>query len=222
MIVNQELLEENMFPDFRKKTRIQEKILNERVIKPVLFSGFIAYLSLLVVNISIASLFGYTIFSNYISDLGKSSIIPFPFFNDIVSIFGGMLTIFSNLYLVCRLKTQYRPSKCSKEFVKVGFLSGIIGAIGYVFLGIFSLDRAGPGQWYHGASMGFSFGRFLFSIFFYSINMVLTHKCHLKKVGIYGMIFPLIFLLLYAFTNYPLAEWMLLCSILVFYLLIFR
>ena len=224
MVVKQELVEENVFPRFQqeRKSSIMEKLLVESHIKPVIFSGFVAYLSLLVVNISMASLFGYTVLTNYISDLGKRSVIPFSFMSDGISIFGGMITILSNLYLVRKLKTQYRPSKCSKEFVKVGFLSGIIGAIGYIFLGVFSLDRAGPGQWYHGAAMGFSFGGFLVSIFFYSITMVLTHECRLKKVGAYGMTFPFMFLVMFACTNHPLAEWLLLGSILVFYLLIFK
>ena len=224
MVVKQELVEENVFPRFQqgRKSSLMEKLLVESHLKPVLFSGFVMYLSLLVVNISMASLFGYTVVTNYISDLGKGTIIPFPSMSDGISIFGGVITILSNFYLIRKLRTQYRPSKCSREFVKLGFLSGIIGAFGYIFLGVFSLDRAGPGQWYHGAAMGVSFGGFLVSIFFYSITMVLTHECRLKKVGAYGMSFPFIFLALFACTNHPLAEWLLLGSILAFYLLIFK
>lgn len=218
MIVSQDLLEEKIIPEFRKKIKIQDKILNEKTITLSLFAGLIAYLLLLIENIILASLFGYNILTNYISELGKSTIIPFPFLNDGVSIFGGIIMVFSNFYFVRRLKNQYRPSRCSKIFVKLGFLSGIIGAIGYIFLGIFSLDRAGPGELYHGASMGFSFGGFLFSIFFYSLNNVLTHKCNLKKVGVYGITFPFIFLVLYGSTNNPLAEWILLYSIVAFFL----
>jgi len=224
MIVNQDLLEENIIPDFRKKSKImvQDKILSEQFIKPLLFVGFIAYLLLLIENIILASLFGYNILTNYISELGKSSIIPFPFFNDGIAILGGIITVFSNLYFIRKLKTQYRPSRCSKAFVKLGFLSGIIGAVGYIFLGVFSLDRAGPGELYHGISMGFSFGGFLFSIFFYSLNLVLTHNCNLKRVGFYGIFFPLICFTWYALTNNPLAEWIALYSILMFYLLILK
>ncbi|MHA1671497.1 MAG: hypothetical protein ACTSV5_13105 [Promethearchaeota archaeon] len=215
--------EENMIPNFfQKKINVQDKILNERIIKSLLFSGFITYLLLLIENIILASFFGYNILTNYISELGKSSIIPFPFLNDGVSILGGIITVFCNFYFVRKLKTQYRPSQCSKVFVKLGFISGIIGAVGYIFLGIFSLDRAGPGEWYHGASMGFSFGGFIFSIFFYSLNLVLTHECNLKKVGLYGITFPLICFAWYALTNNPLAEWISLYSILVFYLLILK
>ena len=70
--------------------------------------------------------------------------------------------------------------------------------------------------------MGFSFGGFLISIFFYGLNNVLTHECNLKKVGMYGITFPLICFVLYASTNNPLTEWILLCSILSFYLLSFQ
>ncbi|MBY9004475.1 MAG: hypothetical protein KGD73_10920 [Candidatus Lokiarchaeota archaeon] len=59
MIVNQELLEENIIPDFRKKIKISDKILNEKTITLSLFAGLIAYLLLLIENIILASLFGY-------------------------------------------------------------------------------------------------------------------------------------------------------------------
>ncbi len=212
MIIKQEILEKFSF--ITKKQRL----FNERNFKIFLFSGYLTYLTLLTIDIILASMFGFTIVNNYISELGKASVIPFPLFHDSIAILGGVITIFSNLYFFRRLKTQYRPSKCSKEFVKIGLASGVVGAVAYIFLGIFSLDRAGPGEIYHGISMALSFGGFILSIFFYSLNIFLTHNCALRRVGIYGFTFPIVALIIYFLNVIPLTEWILFYSILAFYL----
>lgn len=202
-----------LYPQIDRKWK-----LYRRVLKSLLFSGYIAYLLLLILDIILASILGFNIMNNYISELGKGSIISFPLFHDSIAILGGANTFFSNIYFIHRLKKQFRPSKCSKVFVWFGFNSGLIGAIGYIFLGIFSLDRAGPGEIYHGLAMGFSFGGFIFSIFFYSLNIFLTHNCALKKIGVYGFTFPIIALIIYGLNANPLTEWILLYSILAFFL----
>jgi hypothetical protein len=171
-----------------------------------------------MLDIGLASFFGYNIISHYISELGSTAVLPFPLFHDAIAFLGGFITMISNFYYLKHLKIQYRHSKCSKIFTKLGFFSGILGALGYIALGIFSLDRGGSGGMFHGIAMGCSFIGFISSIFFYSLNIILTHKCNLKRVGGYGIIFPIICLLLFAFTNHPLAEWIVLFSILVFIL----
>ncbi|MBY9003854.1 MAG: hypothetical protein KGD73_07770 [Candidatus Lokiarchaeota archaeon] len=204
--------------DVENKNTKKYKVLNENFIETLLFLGGIAYLSLLIANILLASFFGYNILYNYISELGYSRIVPFPFLNDGVTIFCGMIMFFSHFYYVHQLKIQYHISRYSIVFMTLGFLSGIIGALGYFFLGIFSLDRAGPSDLYHGISMGFSFSGFLISIACYSLIFVFTRNCHLKKVGLYGLTFPFICFIVYSLTNTPLAEWILLFSIIGFFL----
>ena len=198
--------------------KLKERFFNIRLFKSLLFAGYVVYLSLLIENLIFASFFGYNIVTNYISELGMRSLIPFPHLNDFIVILGGTISLFSNFFFVHRLKTQYRPNRTSKVFIWLGFTAGIIGAVGYIFLGIFSLDRAGPGELYHGLSMGFSFGGFLTSIFFYSLNLFLTHNCSLKKVGIFGFTFPIIAIIVYGLVLNPLTEWIVLWSILAFLL----
>ncbi|MCJ7649184.1 MAG: hypothetical protein MUP85_11270 [Candidatus Lokiarchaeota archaeon] len=217
-MTNQDILEENVLLDIEKMDKKLDKVLNDKFIETLLFLGGIAYLLLLIENIILASFFGYNILTNYISELGNSSIIPFPFLNDVITIFCGTIMFFSHFYYVRELKIKYHLSSFSKVFLKLGFLSGIIGAVGYFFLGIFSLDRAGPSELYHGICMGFSFSGFLFSIAFYSLTFVFTHKCNLKKLGLYGLTFPLICFIVYSPTNNPLTEWILLFSIIAFFL----
>lgn len=217
-MANQDILEENIFFNIGKKIKKLNRILNEEVIGSLLFFGGLAYLLLLIENIIFASFFGYSIITNYISELGNSSVIPFPFLNDGITIFCGIIMFFSHFYFVHNLKIRYRLPRCSKEFIKLGFLSGLIGAAGYFFLGIFSLDRSGPSELYHAISMGFAFSGFLVSIAFYSLAIVLTHNWNLKKVGSYGLTFPFFCFVFYWPTNYPFAEWMLLFSIIAFFL----
>jgi hypothetical protein len=105
-------------------------------------------------------------------------------------------------------------------FVEFGVALGLIGNIGYVFLGVFSLDRAGPGDIYHGIITFISFGGYILSIFFFSLNIVLSHKCKLKNLGLFGLIVPIALLVAYCTTTNPLIEWFLLSSILLFLLLL--
>ena len=190
----------------------------ERHVKTLLFTGYLLYITMLAFDIAFATCFGYTITSHYISELGTAAVIPFPLFHDSIAILGGCITVLSNFYYFKRLKVQYRRSRSSKVFVKLGFGSGILGAIGYIFLGIFSLDRGGPGGAFHGIAMGCSFGGFIGGIFLYSLNIILTHKCKLKHVGWYGMTFPVMCLVVFMCLGLPLTEWLLLGSILLFLL----
>jgi len=89
-----------------------------------------------------------------------------------------------------------------------------------VLLGVFSLDRAGPGDIYHGVISFISFGGYIFSIFFFSLNIVLSHKCKLKHLGLFGLVVPASLLFLYCLISIPIIEWFLLSSILAFLFLL--
>jgi hypothetical protein len=217
-MTDQDMAEEKILLDIRKKNKRIDKVLNEKSIGTLLILGGIAYLLLLIENIILASFYGYSIFTNYISELGDSRIIPFPFLNDGITIFCGIIMFFNHFYYVHKLKIQYHLSKSSKIFMRLGFLCGIIGAVGYLFLGIFNLDRAGPNILYHAISMGFAFTGFLVSIAFYSLAFFLIHNSNLKKLGLYGLIFPFICFIVYSPTNNPFAEWIVLFSIISFFL----
>ncbi len=185
-----------------------------KLVKTILLSGYFIYIVLLIGNVIIAYFFGYNILTNFISELGSAVVVPFPLFYDIISIFGGVITIFSNFYIIKKFSSNL--SFISGFFLRIGFLSGIIGAIGYVFLGIFSLDRAGPGELYHILAMGFSFAGYLTSIFFYSLHFFLTKDTVLKRVGVYGVTFPIIAVIVFGIIIIPITVWILLFSILSF------
>ncbi len=189
-------------------------------LEKVLFYCCASYIALLIVNVSFSSFFGFSLFTNYISDLGSRNYIPFPYFHDLICVFGGIVSLPVNFFVRQKLMVVYKSSKHSILFVECGVALGIIGNVGYIFLGVFSLDRAGPGQIFHGLTALFSFSGYVVSIFFYSLNIFLSHKCKLKNLGLFGLIVPGTLMVLYFVFSIPLIEWFLLSSILAFLLLL--
>ena len=186
----------------------------------VLFYGCVSYLVLLTLNVLISLFFGLSPISNYISDLGSISFIPFPYIHNLICVFGGVVSLPVNFFVRKKLQIAYKSTKYSALFAEFGLALGIIGNIGYVLLGVFSLDRAGPGDIYHGIISFFSFGGYIFSIFFFSLNIVLSHKCKLKHLGLFGLVVPASLLFLYCVIMIPIIEWFLLSSILAFLFLL--
>ena len=184
----------------------------------LLFYGLAIHLVLIVSNVFFSSFFGFNLTTNYISDLGSKKVIPFPYFNDLICMYGGLISLPTNFFVRKKLRLQYKKSKHSILFLELGVVSGVVGNVSYIFLGIFSLDRAGPGQIYHGIIAFISFGGFIFSIFFFSLNIVLSHRCKLKNLGTFGLVVPILLFMLYCVIAIPLIEWILLSSIILFML----
>ncbi|MBY8986816.1 MAG: hypothetical protein KGD61_00050 [Candidatus Lokiarchaeota archaeon] len=152
--------------------------------------------------------------------MGSKKVIPFPYFHDLICVFGGLISLPTNIFVRKKLQVQYKNSKHSILFLEVGVVSGIVGNVSYIFLGVFSLDRAGPRQIFHGIMALISFGGYVISIFFFSLNIVLSHKCKLKNLGAFGLVVPILLVFLYSMITTPLIEWFLLSSIVLFMLLL--
>jgi len=186
----------------------------------ILFYGCASYIALIVLNVLLSLFFGFSLTTNYVSDLGSKSFIPFPYMHNLICVFGGVVSLPVNFFVRKKLQIAYKSSKHSALFAEFGVVLGVIGNIGYVLLGVFSLDRAGPGDIYHNIISSISFGGYIFSIFFFSLTIVLSHKCKLKHLGLFGLVVPTSLLVLYCVISIPLIEWFLLSSILVFLLLL--
>ena len=186
----------------------------------ILFYGCASYLVLLALNVLFSSFFGFSLITNYISDLGSRNFIPFPYIHNLICVFGGMVSLPVNFFVRKKLRIVYKSSKYSALFAEFGLALGIIGNIGYVLLGLFSLDRAGPGDIYHSIISSISFAGYIFSIFFFSLNIVLSHNCKLKNLGFFGLVIPASLLFLYCIFSIPVIEWFLLSSILAFLFLL--
>jgi len=186
----------------------------------ILFYGCASYIALIVLNVLLSLFFGFSLTTNYVSDLGSKSFIPFPYMHNLICVFGGVVSLPVNFFVRKKLQIAYKSSKHSALFAEFGVVLGVIGNIGYVLLGVFSLDRAGPGDIYHNIISSISFGGYIFSIFFFSLTIVLSHKCKLKHLGLFGLVVPTSLLVLYCVISIPLIEWFLLSSILAFLFLL--
>ena len=186
----------------------------------ILFYGNASYLVVLFLFVLWSSFFGFSLTSNYVSDLGSKSVIPFPYVHDLICVFGGLVSLPVNFFMRKKLRIVYKRSKHSVLFVEFGAVLGVIGNAGYVFLGVFSLDRAGPGQIFHGVTALLAFGGSVVSIFFYSLSIILSHRCKLRNLGLFGLIAPTSLLFLFCVISIPLIEWFLLSSILGFLFLL--
>jgi len=186
---------------------------SHKVVKHYILGAMWTYLSLVILSVIIATGFGYSMISNTISDLGNSGSTPFPFLFDVACIIAGIITIPYNLFLHSTSKSLTK-SKIIHFTSRCGLLSGIIGGVGYLFMGVFSSDRSGPNGMLHGLCAMSAFSGFVFSILFFSIRFIFSPQKRAKLFGVCGVVIPFVILVLNLIQLTPLLEWMLLLSIL--------
>ncbi|KKM25546.1 hypothetical protein LCGC14_1593920 [marine sediment metagenome] len=93
---------------------------------------------------------------------------------------------------------------------------GIIGAIGYIFVGVFNIDRGGPNGIYHYLFAVVLFGGFIISISTFSLY-ILIYKIKFPKIyAIFGLIVPFLSVIMWRITEILLFEWIAFFSILGF------
>lgn len=219
----------NLINDARAK--FYNFITNYNVVKVSASIVMIGYIFLLVIGVIIAALLdpdGYTIWDNWISDLGSSNHTPAPFLYDIACIIAGFMTIPLTFYmekLLAPLPNRINPreqhySRLRFRLSSFAFLFSIIGNLGYIGVGIFSADRdfeflSMLGQGPHGIMSYLAFGGFSFGAFFMGWLIVLYDTKIPKILGIYGIFGPLTISILNLIKSTPLLEWFLLFSILI-------
>ena len=190
----------------------------------------VGYILLLIIGVFIAAFLdpdGYTIWDNWISDLGSSNHTPAPFLYDIACIIAGSMTIPLTYFMEKLLAPlpkrnewgERHYSRLRFRLSSFAFLFSIIGNFGYIGVGIFSADRdydfiSVLGQGPHGIMSYLAFGGFTFAAFFMGWLIVLYKTKIPKILGIYGIFGPLIVAILNLIDSTPLLEWMLLFSIL--------
>ena len=206
-------------------------ITNHNVVKISASIVMIGYIFLLIIGVVIAALVdpdGYTIWDNWISDLGSFNHSPAPFLYDIACIIAGSMTIPLTFYMEKLLAplpneeqlSERHYSRLRFRLSSFAFLFSIIGNIGYIGVGIFSADRdydflSVLGQGPHGLMSYLAFGGFTFGAFFMGWIIVLYDTKIPKILGIYGIFGPLSVSILNLIESTPLLEWFLLFSILI-------
>lgn len=214
--------------------RIREKfynvVTNFKFVKICSMIVLVGYIGLLIIGVIVAALLdpdGYTIWNNWISDLGSINDTPAPFLYDIACILAGSMTIPLTFYMERFLapfprKNQLYQQDLSRlrfRLSSYAFFFGIIGNLGYIGVGIFSADRdfevlSVLGQGPHGIMSYLAFGGFTFGAFFMGWLIVLYDTKIPKILGIYGIIGPLTVAIINLIESTPFLEWVLLFSIL--------
>ena len=191
----------------------------------------VGYIGLLIIGVFVAALMdpdGYTIWDNWISDLGSNNHTPAPFLYDIACIVAGCMTIPLTFYMENLLApfpkrtelNQQHYSRLRFRLSSYAFIFSIIGNLGYIGVGIFSADRdfeflSVLGQGTHGIMSYLAFGGFTLGAFFMGWLIVLYNTKVPKILGIYGILGPLTVAIINLIDSTPFLEWLLLFSILV-------
>lgn len=204
-----------------KARKSNKFLISSKKVRRFLFYGNIVYVTLLLVSIFLAIFFNLptsNIWSHQVSDLGSSQYTPMPFMFDLSCIWAGVVII--PVYL--SMKDRLAPISHSKnnrfdlvgdKLTTYGSVMGVVGALGCVFVGVFSYDRPDPNNLYHNISTGIAFGGLTFSILLFSLYILMTNTKIPNAFGIYGLIFPLGFLFFWSLFGIMVYEWLLLFSI---------
>jgi len=167
----------------------------------------------------------YILWQHTISDLGPFFFTPIPSLFDTACILAGLITIPYRLSFRNKVRSQITSVKKSitikspfigNIILKSAVIIGICGGVGYFFVGIFSLERAGPNNIFHGLCAGGAFLGFVLSIILFSVYIILFQNKIPKGFGVFGIITPITFFGMYCIFINPLIEWLLLISILGF------
>jgi hypothetical membrane protein len=196
------------------RAKVFERVIREKVIKCTMYALVGIYLSLLIIGHIVASIAtGYTLWDNWISDLGGIKYTPAPYLYDIACIFAGSLTLPFAFYLEHFLSPDLnKTTRMRIRIVESAFIFGFVGSLSYIGVGIFSEDRSYYGL--HGLMSELAFGGFTLSALFTGWFAMLYETKIPKMLGFYGAFGPLTFLILFIVIGNPLFEWLLLFAIL--------
>ncbi|TFF97487.1 MAG: hypothetical protein EU541_08170 [Promethearchaeota archaeon] len=182
--------------------QIFQKLTNVKYIRIITHSTLSSYLVLFISSYLITITFGYNNYSplyNMISQMGSISFTPAPYLFDFACIFSGFLSFPISFYIYRYLnyKINLEPNyKFIKTFLLIFLIaSKMLGDIGFIGIGIFSIDRNPFNIHYLFASLLF-FGYFL-SSFLIGI-LIIVFKFRLNKfIGLSGLFSSTIICLTY-------------------------
>ncbi len=210
------------------RAKFYEKITNFKVVKYSVTSVMLIYIPLLIIGCIVAAVFdpdGYTIWTNWISDLGSINHTPAPYLYDIACIIAGIMTVpftfYMENFLAALPKNPIETSKFTRFKIRLAsyaFLSGIIGNLSYIGVGIFSADRDFFNM--HNYTSTLAFGGFILATFFMGWLIILYRTGISKIIGVYGVFGPLTVAIIYLVIQEidspldKLFEWMMLFAIL--------
>ena len=190
-------------------------------------SYFIVFITSILIAIFLGPL-GYNPYFNAISDLGSSHITPVAFLFDSSCFISPGFIIPSLIIIEKRVAPESffngiknKSVSLKQKFAVFGVAFGLIGLIGLILVGVFSLDRAGPMGIYHGIAAILTFGGFVLCIFIFTLCLICFRGEISKVYAIATSLLPIIMLFLWFYTRILIFEWFSYLSILS-YLLFFH
>lgn len=155
---------------------IYQKLTKKKVVRILAIIAAGIYWFSFVLSLFLIGLYGINPFSplvNLISDLGSNAYSPIPYLFDIACIWAGFLSIPISLYIFRYLRKKTNPEidngrKSQKRFKLINLfilISGILGDIGFIGIGIFSIDR-------NPYNIHFLFASFLFVGYYISAFLI--------------------------------------------------
>ncbi|MHA1232375.1 MAG: DUF998 domain-containing protein [Candidatus Helarchaeota archaeon] len=201
--------------------------------KTIIYCGYLLlafYPGLIIIGVIIANLFGPDIFlitTNYISDLGSINYTPVPILYDLACFFAGILTIPFIYFIekhIAPIKKSYNdnpPHRWVFRLMGAAYFLNMLGSIFYIGVGIFSEDRDFFGM--HTVCSYGAFGGFAIGSIFLGIALIISDQKLLKCpfnyiIGSIGAFLPITVAIFNLIYGGPLLEWLLLFSILIWFI----
>ena len=208
--------------------KFAKALVDPKLVRIVIIINLYTFIPGLILSILIANFFGpqgYNIWDNFISDLGSITHTPAPFIFDFIIIFGAILTIpaflYNNKFLMEGTKGIIFNSavKIWKRIYYfffdisaiLGYFFLLIGSIGMLGIGIFSIDRSPPIHFFFSV---FVFAGLIFGALFAGVAILLKKVICPQFLGLYMIIGP--FMAGFLFLNppesitIPFLEWIML------------
>ncbi len=226
-----------IFIKMKKNSKYIYDILTKpKIVKISIYVSLITFLPGLITGLIVAINFGsleYSVWYNWISDLGSLIYTPAPFILDLTCILSAIFIIplILNLSRLYSAHQNHKLDNSKKEYYTIlfrrifgytGVVCLFVGVIGMFFIGVFSLDRSPFDLHYY---FTFSaFGGFAFGAFFTGLAIVLRKRIFPKVVGYFMILGPSTASILYIISPAPLTrqflEWILMFSSLSWYYVI--
>ncbi len=201
--------------------KIFDKLTDYTFVRRCIFALLIFYYPLIIISIILASFLGpngYSIQTNYISDLGSRTHTPTPIIHNLSCIIGGILLIPFSCYIVKILISTIKNQEESRKITQLRYWLGIpallfsiMGNLTYVGVGIINIDlNMNP---IHYMLAGLAFTGFIVGGILIGL-LILLFDCKISKLlGLYALLVPIILFVIFLNTGMPLIEWLLLFSI---------
>ena len=213
--------------------KFYDKATEPKIVKISIYISLATFLPGLILGIIVAMNFGpipYSLWFNYISDLGSFQYTPAPFILDFTCIVSSIFIIplilnLSRLYSsnmvenIDNSRRTFHIIRARRVFGYMGVSFLLLGVVGMFFVGVFSEDRSPLSFHYVFATL--TFVGFAFGAFFTGVAIVLKRKLFPKIIGYFMILGPSSASIFFLIAPQPLTrqflEWIMLFSALAWY-----